>query len=302
MTVNFNGRVAIVTGAGSGIGRMYAKLLAARGAKVVVNDLGGGVQGQGQSSALADQVVAEITNAGGVAIANYDSVSGIDSAARIAAAALSAFGRVDALINNAGNLKMAKLAEMAQADIENQINVHLYGAIYCSRAVLPAMQKQKYGRIVLTSSGSGLVGFGTQAPYGAAKAAMVGLMNCIAQEYGSDGVLVNTIVPTATTRMSEGLLWPKMEKFLKPELVAPASVWLASEECQVNGQMFAVAGGHFAKLEIHKAPGVQFDPNKEVTPEMFGEAFTQISDMSGASLFRGTQAAMEIKLKEMGLL
>lgn len=302
MTIRFDNRVAIVTGAGSGIGRMYALQLAARGAKVVVNDLGGSVQGESRSSTLADKVVAEIKEAGGTAVANYDSVSEADSAARIIETAVSNFGHLDILINNAGNLKMARLAEMSPRDIDVQVAVHLNGSIYCSRAAIPAMQKRKYGRIVLTSSGSGLVGFATQAPYGAAKAAMVGLMNCISQEYAEDGILTNTVVPTAVTRMSEGLLWPQMEKYLRPELVAPAVLWLASEACGVNGQMFAAAGGHFAKLEIYKAPGVQFDPSREVTPEMFDTAFAKVSDMSGAGQFRGTQAAMDKMLKEMGLM
>jgi len=302
MSIRFDDRVAIVTGAGSGIGRMYALELARRGAKVVVNDLGGSVQGAGQSTTLADQVVAEIKAAGGTAIANYDSVGELRSAARIVEAAVGAFGRLDVLINNAGNLKMAKLGEMEQKDIEIQVGVHLMGTLYCCRAALPVMQQRRYGRIVLTSSGSGLVGFATQAPYGAAKAGMVGLMNCISREYGDDGIFTNTVVPTAATRMSVGLLNPTLEQFLRPELVAPAVLWMASERCQLNGQMFAAAGGHFAKLEVYKAKGMQFDPTREVTLEMFDGALDRITDMDGAALFRGTQAAMEVMLKDMGIL
>jgi len=302
MAIRFDERVAIVTGAGSGIGRIYALDLAARGAKVVVNDLGGNVLGNGNSTALADQVVAEITGAGGQAVANYDSVSEGAGAANIIETALARFGRLDILINNAGNLKMAKLGDMTQKDIDVQVGVHLLGSLYCSRAALPVMQKQKYGRIVLTSSGSGLVGFATQTPYGAAKAGMVGIMHCLAREYGADGILINSVVPTATTRMSDGLLLPHMEKFLRPELVAPAVLWMASEKCNVNGQMFAAAGGHFAKLEIYKAQGAQFDPGQEVSVDMFDAAFAEVSDMKGATQFQGTQAAMESRLKQMGVM
>lgn len=302
MTIRFDGRAAIVTGAGAGIGRIYALQLAHRGAQVVVNDLGGSVDGGGQSSQAADQVVAEIRAAGGQAVASYDSVASAEGAERIVAKALDAFGRLDVLINNAGNLKMSKLGETPPQDIRAQVDVHLLGALYCCRAALPAMQRNRYGRIILTSSGSGLVGFAEQAAYGAAKTGMVGLMNCISREYGDDGIFTNTIVPTAATRMSHGLLWPRMEKFLQPELVAPAVLYLASERCSTNSAMFAVAGGHVAKLEVHKAPGVQFDPTQPVTPEMVAERFDTVCDMQGAGEFRGTQAAMEKMLGEMGVL
>jgi len=302
MSIRFDGRVAIVTGAGTGIGRIYALQLAARGARVVVNDLGGSVAGQSSSSKPADAVVAEIRAAGGDAVANYDSVATADGAERIVGSAIDRFGRLDVLVNNAGNLKMSKLGETAPEDIQAQVGVHLFGSIYCCRAALPKMQQNGYGRIVLTSSGSGLVGFAEQAAYGAAKTGMVGLMNCIAREYADAGIFTNTIVPTASTRMSAGLLWPEMEKFLRPELVAPAVLWLASERCTVNSGMFAVAGGHFAKLEVHKAPGVQFDPTREVTPEMFGGAYPRIADMEGATEFRGTQAAMQKMLTQMGVM
>lgn len=302
MSIRFDGRVAIVTGAGTGIGRIYALQLAARGAKVVVNDLGGTVAGQSSSAKPAESVAAEIRAAGGTAVASYDSVATSDGAERIVATAVGTFGRLDVLVNNAGNLKMAKLGDVTVEDLQAQVGVHLFGSLYCCRAALPRMQENGYGRIVLTSSGSGLVGFAEQAPYGAAKSGMVGLMNCISREYGDAGVFTNTIVPTATTRMSTGLLWPQLEKFLRPELVAPAVLWLASERCKVNGGMFACAGGHFAKLEVHKAPGVQFDPRQEVTPEMFEEAYPRLSDMQGATEFRGTQAAMEKMLTQMGLM
>ena len=302
MTIRFDSRVAIVTGAGAGIGRIYALELAQRGAQVVVNDLGGSVAGGGQSSQAADEVVAQIRAAGGQAVASYDSVASAEGAQRIVAAALESFGRLDVLINNAGNLKMSKLGETPAHDIAAQVGVHLLGSLYCCRAALPAMQRNHYGRIILTSSGSGLVGFAEQAAYGAAKTGMVGLMNCISREYGDEGIFTNTIVPTAATRMSQGLLWPKMEKYLQPELVAPAVLYLASEQCSTNGGVFAVAGGHVAKLEVHKAPGVQFDPTRPLTPEMVADKFAAACDMDGATEFRGTQAAMEKMLGEMGVL
>ncbi|GAA4344173.1 SDR family oxidoreductase [Variovorax defluvii] len=302
MTLRFDGRVAIVTGAGTGIGRIYALQLAERGAKVVVNDLGGSVAGQGRSRQAADAVVDEIRAAGGEAVASHDSVATPEGAGRIVATAVEHFGRLDVLVNNAGNLKMAKLGEAPVGDVDAQVGVHLMGTLYCCRAALPEMQRHGYGRIVLTSSGSGLVGFAGQAAYGAAKTGMVGLMNCISREYGEQGIFINTIVPTATTRMSQGLLWPQMEKFLRPELVAPAVLFLASERCTSNSGMFAVAGGHVAKLEVHKAPGVQFDPTKPVTPEMVAARFDTVCDMAGAAEFRGTQAAMEKMLTQMGVM
>lgn len=302
MDIRFEGRVAIVTGAGAGLGRIYALELAKRGCKVVVNDLGASVAGQNSSVQVADSVVAEIRAAGGQALASYDSVSCAEGAGRIVETAMSGFGGLDILVNNAGNLKMAPLASASVKDIEAQVGVHLLGALFCCRAAIPHMHEKKYGRIVLTSSGSGLSGFAAQAPYGAAKTAMLGLMNCLVQEHGADGIQVNTLVPTAVTRMSDGLLWPQLERFLRPELVAPAVLWMASERCSVNGEMFAAAGGHFARLEVRKASGMQFDPSTDVTPEMFDGAFQRIMDMSESTKFHGTQAAMEKMLAQMRLL
>ena len=202
MPIRFDGRVAIVTGGGSGLGRSHALLLAARGAKVVINDLGGAVDGSGRSTAAADHVVAEICAGSGVAVASYDSVSDTAGAERIVNIAVERFGRLDILVNNAGFLRDKTFAKMEIADFRAVVDVHLMGAVHCTRAAWPYMKERNYGRVVMTTSGAGLYGNFGQSNYGAAKMGLVGLMNVIKLEGARNGILVNTVAPIAATRMT----------------------------------------------------------------------------------------------------
>ena len=285
MSISFDGRVAIVTGAGAGLGRSHALALAARGAKVVVNDLGGAVDGTGGSASAADRVVAEITAAGGTAIANHDSVASAAGAASMVDQALKAFGRVDILINNAGILRDKTFAKMELKDFEAVVAVHFLGSAYATKAAWPAMQEKNYGRVVMTTSAAGLFGNFGQTNYAAAKMAVVGLMNALKLEGAKNGILVNTIAPVATTRMTETLLPPEMLPFLKPEFVSAAVLYLCSEACSASGQIISAGAGYYAGVRMEEAEGVRFDPNAAVTPDMIAANFARITDFGGAQAF-----------------
>jgi len=298
--IEFDQRVAIVTGAGTGLGREYALLLASRGARVVVNDIGGAVDGAGASARPAASVVEEIRAAGGQAIANHDSVSDPASAQRIVDAALNTWGRLDILVNNAGILREAPLEKMALDAIEAVIGVHLMGTIHCTRAALVPMRERGYGRIVFTSSGSGLLGLASQSVYGAAKAAMVGLMNCVTLDCKDTGVLINTVAPSANTRMSQGLVKEELARNMPPHLVAPIVAWLSSEQCRETGQTINAFGGCFFKVALYKSMGAQFDPMEPITIEMVEKAWGDILDMSAPEPYRGTFASLEPGLRKLG--
>jgi len=300
--IRFDHRVAIVTGSGTGLGREYALLLAARGARVVVNDVGGAVDGQGGSARPAAAVVDEIRAAGGSAIANHDSVADPAGAQRMVDAALAEWGRLDILVNNAGILREAPLERMALDAIEAVIGVHLMGTIHCTRAALKPMLEAGYGRIVLTSSGSGLLGLAGQSIYGAAKSAMVGLMNCMRFDLQDSGVLVNTVAPSANTRMSQGLVREELARHMAPHLVAPLVAWFASEQCRQSGDTVNAFGGCFFKVALYKSLGAQFDPQQPVTLEMIDEAWPRIADMSQPEPYRGTFASLEPGLRQLGRL
>jgi NAD(P)-dependent dehydrogenase (short-subunit alcohol dehydrogenase family) len=300
--IRFDDRVAVVTGAGTGLGREYARLLAARGARVVVNDLGGSVAGDGGSAPPAESVAQEILAAGGHAIANCDSVADRDGAARIVEAALREWGRIDILINNAGIMREAPLDGIALDTIEIIVAVHLMGTLYCTRAALPAMREQGYGRIVLTSSGAGLTGLKGQSVYGAAKTAMLGLMNCMRFDLDGTGVLVNTVAPSAATRMSQGIIKEELARNMQPGLVAPMVVWLASEQCRDTGQLLTAAAGYYSKVAMYKSEGVQFDPTAAVTLEMFDSAWSRIIATERVEPYRGTMASLENNLRKLGLV
>ncbi len=231
MGIDFTGRVAIVTGAGGGLGREHALALAARGAKVVVNDLG-----------PADDVVSEIRAAGGTAMASAASVSDESAVAAMVADAMAAWGRIDILVNNAGILRDKSFAKMDLADFRLVLDVHLMGAAVCTKAVWNIMRTQKYGRVVMTTSSSGLYGNFGQANYGAAKMALVGLMQTLAIEGAKDGIRVNCLAPTAATRMTEGLMPPEVLALLTPAAVTPALLVLASEEAPTRAILCAGAG------------------------------------------------------------
>ncbi|MFI7079399.1 SDR family NAD(P)-dependent oxidoreductase [Micromonospora sp. NPDC049903] len=251
--VSLDGRVVIVTGAGNGIGRAHAHTLAARGARVVVNDLGGAVDGSGSSGA-AQAVVDEIQAAGGTAVASTDSVATAAGGADLVGRAIDAYGRVDAVIHNAGILRDRTLAKMAEEDVSAVLDVHLAGAFHVLRSAWPHLIGQGYGRIVLTSSSSGLFGNFGQANYGAAKAGLIGLMNVLALEGARRGVLVNAIAPTAATRMTENLLGDLTDRF-DPQHVAAVATFLASEQCQLNRHILTVGGGRVGRIFLGVTPG-----------------------------------------------
>jgi NAD(P)-dependent dehydrogenase (short-subunit alcohol dehydrogenase family) len=285
MAIGFKDRVAIVTGAGSGLGRSHALMLAARGAKVVVNDLGGAVDGAGKSSEAADRVVAEIRATGGNAVANYDSVSDEAGAQRLIAGAISHFGRLDILVNNAGILRDKTFAKMASADFRAVMDVHLMGSVYCTSAAWPHMKDAGYGRIVMTSSGAGLYGNFGQSNYGAAKMALVGLVNVIKLEGRKNGILVNTVAPIAATRMTEALMPKHALPFLKSEYVSAAVVYLCSDECQSSGDVISAGAGYFAKTQMMEAEGVYLPEGEAGNPDAVALAYGKIGDMSHARPF-----------------
>ncbi len=300
MDIRYDDRVAIVTGAGAGLGRAHALLLAGRGAKVVVNDPGGAVDGRGSAHAVADQVVAEIKAKGGEAVANYNSVADWDGAQSIVKTATDTWGRLDILVNNAGILRDKAFNNMDVQDFETVVQVHLTGTAYCTRAAWPVMRAQGYGRVVVTSSTSGTFGNFGQANYGAAKAAVCGLANCLRFEGAKFNILTNVISPAALTRMTEGLMNPAIAPYLKPELVSPAVAWLCSEQCNVSGQIIFAQAGGFTCLQVFETEGVQFDPDQPVTIEMFAEAFPRISDLANAHPLRTIGGEMENKLRAIG--
>jgi NAD(P)-dependent dehydrogenase (short-subunit alcohol dehydrogenase family) len=253
--LRFDGRVAVVTGSGRGLGRSYAMLLASQGAKVVVNDPGGGLTGDGTDAGPADDVVREIVAAGGQAVASTDSVATAAGGKAIIDAALDRYGRVDVLIHNAGIVRRASLKEMTYEDFDAVLDVHLRGAFHVVRPVFPLMCDAGYGRIVLTSSIGGLYGNHDVANYAAAKAGVIGLSSVAALEGAADGVTCNVIVPAAVTRMAAGIdtsAYPPMG----PELVAPVVGWLAHETCSVTGEVFIALAGRVARAVIAESPGV----------------------------------------------
>lgn len=284
MDIRFDGQVAIVTGAGNGLGRSHALGLAARGAKVVVNDFGGARDGTGGSSAAADSVVQEIRASGGEAIANGANVTDFAQCESMAAQALSQWGRIDILINNAGILRDRSFGKMTPADWQPVIDVHLTGSANCSLAVWNAMKERNFGRILMTTSTSGLYGNFGQANYGTAKMGAVGLMNTLVIEGAKNNIRVNCIAPTAATRMTEDILTPEMLAMLKPEFVTPAALYLVSADAPNRTVMLAGAG-YFATVEIRESEGLHL-PESERTPESVAARFAQISAMDNASVYR----------------
>jgi NAD(P)-dependent dehydrogenase (short-subunit alcohol dehydrogenase family) len=275
--LRFDGRVAIITGAGGGLGRSHALELARRGAQILVNDLGGAVDGSGSSASAADRVVEEITALGGIAVPNHDSVATADGGKAIVQGALDAFGRVDILVNNAGILRDKAFHKMDDAMIESVIDVHLKGALYVSQPAYRLMREQGYGRIVNTSSASGLFGNFGQANYGAAKAGLAGLTRVLALEGASRGIKVNAIAPIAATRMTEEILGSLAEK-VSPDSVSPLVAYLAHEECSVTGHVYSVAGGRIARIFVAETHGVVLAKN---TPEEIQAKLSLIDVMDG---------------------
>lgn len=285
MTIRFDGRVAIVTGAGNGLGRAHALGMAARGAKVVVNDFGGARDGSGGSLTPAESVVEEIRRAGGVAMADGADVSDAAQVKAMVARATAQWGSVDLLCANAGILRDKSFAKMELTDFARVLDVHLTGTFHCCKAVWDGMRARNYGRIVLTTSSSGLYGNFGQANYAAAKTAMIGLMNVLAEEGRKTDIRVNTVSPTAATRMTEELLPPQALALMKPEAITPAVLFMLGENAPTRTIMGAGAGS-FAVVKLLESEGVNF-AESEWTPETIAAHFADISDMSQAKALDG---------------
>ena len=283
--IRFDGRVAIVTGAGGGLGRAHALLLASRGAKVVVNDLGGAFDGTGAGSAMADKVVEEIRSAGGEAVPNYDGVDTWQGGQGIVKTAVDAFGKVDILINNAGILRDKSFMKMEEEDIDKVFAVHLKGAFNVTKAAFPVMRENNYGRIVMTTSATGLYGNFGQANYGAAKLGLVGFMNTLKIEGARYNILVNTIAPIAGTRMTAGVMPPDLVEKLKPDYVSPIVAYMCSEECTDSGIVFVAGAGYFSRAVMVEGPGIILDAKKGVTIEDIRDRLADIKKLEGAQPF-----------------
>ncbi len=283
MEISFKNKVAIVTGAGGGLGRQHALELARRGAKVVVNDLGGSVDGTGGSSKAADGVVDEIRKAGGEAIPNGGSVSDRAGAESMVKDAVDAFGTLDILINNAGILRDKTFKNASLDDFELVVAVHLMGSVNCTKAAWPIMAEKGYGRILMTTSSTGLYGNFGQANYAAAKLALVGFMNTLKLEGAKNNIKVNTIAPVAGTRMTENIgIPPDAFDALKPELVTPAVLFLVSDDAP-TGTIIEAGAGYYARVQVVEGPGAHLGPNASV--EDFAANFDKICDMSNARPF-----------------
>lgn len=274
----FDNRTAVVTGAGRGLGRGYALELARRGARVVVNDPGGAVDGGGESARAADEVVAEIRAAGGEAVASYDSVAAPEGGESIVRTALDAFGRVDAVINNAGILRDKSLANLEADDAHAVLDVHLRGAFHVTGPAFRVMKERGYGRIVFTSSASGLFGNFGQANYGAAKMGLVGLMNVTAVEGAKYGIKANAIAPVAATRMTENLLGP-LQEHVSPDCVTPLAVFLASEQCGFTHQIWTAGGGRFGRVFLGVNQGWFAGPGAVPSAEQVRDHLEEIRDI-----------------------
>ena len=294
--IRFDGQVAIVTGAGGGLGRQYALELARRGAKVVVNDLGGAMDGSGGSSEAAAKVVAEITAAGGTAIANGSSVTDDAGVARMVKDTLDAWGRIDILVANAGILRDKSFSKMEIADFEFVVDVHLMGTAKCAKAVWEIMKTQNYGRIVGVTSPTGLYGNFGQANYGAAKAGIVGLMHTLKIEGAKNNVHVNVISPVAATRMTENLIPPDVAKRMGPEEIAPGVVFLCSEEAP-TGTILTAGGGAFAVARLHETEGVYL--GDQLSVEAVRDHWAAITDTTGETAYAGGGEQMQKFFRKM---
>lgn len=300
--IRFDDKVAVVTGAGAGLGREHALLLASRGAKVVVNDIGGAVDGAGGDKFPADKVVNEIKAAGGEAVANYDSVATREGGEAIVQTAIDTWGRIDILVCNAGVLRDKTFIKTDLEDFEFVFNVHFFGTLYCAHAAWKFMNDQEYGRIVFTTSIAGTSGNFGQSNYGSAKLGMVGLMNTLAIEGAKRNVKVNCISPGAMTRMTGNLGMD--EEFLaklRPELVSPAVAYLCSEDCEASGTTITAAAGGFGRVHMFETRGVQFDPAPGVTIEQVAENFDAITDLTkGDPCFPGAEGKIQERLNTLG--
>lgn len=277
-------RVVVVTGAGGGVGREHALLFAARGARVVANDLGGARDGSGAGTGMADAVVGEISAAGGEAVASYDSVATPEGGAAVVRTALEAFGRVDVVVNNAGILRDVTFAKMTDEQWDAVLRVHLYGAYHVTHTAWPHLREQGHGRVIMTTSTSGLYGNFGQVNYGAAKLGLVGMVNSLALEGRRHGITVNAVAPVAATRMTEDILPADALAGLDPAYVAPLVVHLAADECTTTGEVILAGGGQYARVHYVQAKGAAFAQVPAV--EEVAASWDRIMDLDDAELGR----------------
>jgi NAD(P)-dependent dehydrogenase (short-subunit alcohol dehydrogenase family) len=296
MTIRFDGKVAIVTGSGNGLGRCHAIGLAQRGAKLIINDLGGARDGTGGSLSAAEAVVAEIKAMGGDAIANGANVTNEAQVADMVAQAMSAWGRVDILVNNAGILRDKSFTKMTMDEWKLVVDVHLHDSAICTKAVWDIMKAQNYGRIVMTTSSTGAYGNFGQTNYGAAKLGLVGFQKSLYLEGAKNNIKVNSILPVAATRMTEDLMPPEILAMLKPEYVTPAVLYLCSEEGP-NNTVISAGAGVYAVSQMCETPGMYF-ADGERTPENIAAHWAEISDPTGQ---RALQAGSEHGQKVLGM-
>jgi len=274
--LRFDGKVALITGAGAGLGRQYALLLASRGAKIVVNDLGGSMDGTGSSSRAADLVVDEIKAMGGEAVPDYNNVV---EGAKLVDTAIKAYGRIDIIVNNAGILRDVSFAKMTDEQWQIILDVHLRGAYSVCHAAWPHMRKQKYGRIINVTSTSGLFGNFGQANYSAAKMGVVGLSTTLAKEGAKSNIKVNTLGPGAGSRMTESVMPKEMVDAWKPEFVAPMVIALAHESCPATGQIFQAGGGWYSQVSWQRSDGYLAPPEKTITAEELVQHWAEVTDL-----------------------
>jgi NAD(P)-dependent dehydrogenase (short-subunit alcohol dehydrogenase family) len=294
--LGFDGKVAIVTGAGGGLGRSHALELARRGALVVVNDLGGSVDGTGSGATAAQVVVDEIKAAGGEAVANYDSVATPEGGANIVKTAVDTFGGIHIIVNNAGILRDSSFKNMDKDKLEPVLDVHLKGAFYVTQPAWSHFREQNYGRIVNTSSAAGIFGNFGQTNYGAAKMGLVGLTRVLAVEGAKNNIKANAIAPVAKTRMTEDLLGPAADKLL-PELVTPLVAFLVHEDVPVTGELYSVGGGRVARVFLGVTKGIV---DHELTVEAVRDRFDEIRDEEGYEVPANLNEELMLALKSLG--
>jgi NAD(P)-dependent dehydrogenase (short-subunit alcohol dehydrogenase family) len=294
--LGFDGRVAIVTGAGGGMGREHARLLAARGARVVVNDPGGAVDGTGTSTTPGEETVAAIVAAGGEAVVDTNSVATPEGGEAIVQTALDAFGQVDIVVNNAGILRDKAFHNMADDLVQAVLDVHLRGAFNVTRPAWRLMREQQFGRVVNTTSNAGLLGNFGQANYAAAKTGLVGLTNVLAIEGERYGIKVNTVAPVARTRMTEELFTSFGGRF-EPALVSPVVVFLAHDDCPVSGNIYSVGGGRVARFFVGVTPGYV---NRELTPEDVRDHLDEIEDREGYFVLDSAGDELRVIMEALG--